>query len=167
MWFAYFTTMVALATVASGFRHGAPESACKHMTPGHGVPPQSTIPPYVITPSTKTVKAGTPMEVTISGKSSKDTIRGIMLQVRGSDDKIVGTFKVDPQDSISQPMKCDAQGDTVTHKLHDEKDDKQTVYYTWTPPAGYNDIVKFRATIVKTGEVFWVGLESAPVKVTL
>ncbi|CAH2265238.1 jg19782 [Pararge aegeria aegeria] len=143
MWFAYFASILALATLANGFGQGAPQGACKDMTPGHGVPPQSTPAPYVITPSTKAVKAGTPMEVTISGKTASNTIRGLMLQARAGD-KIVGTFKVDPNDPLAQPMKCDVQGDTVTHKLHDPKDDKQTVYFTWTPPADLNESIKFR-----------------------
>ncbi|XP_045769699.1 putative defense protein Hdd11-like [Maniola jurtina] len=166
MWFAYFASILALVALAQGYGDGAPPSACKDMIPRHPVPPQSTPAPYTITPSTKVVKAGTPMEVTISGNSAADTIRGIMLQARAGA-KIVGTFKVDPDDRLARLMKCDVQGDTITHKRHDPKDDKQTVSFTWTPPADLNDNIKFRATIAYTGEVFWVGLESAPVKVTL
>ncbi|KOB73454.1 Uncharacterized protein OBRU01_10723 [Operophtera brumata] len=40
----------------------------------------------------------------------------------------------------------------ITHKKHDAQFDKQTVSYT--------------ATIALNGAVFWVGVESAPVKVT-
>lgn len=60
------------------------------------------------------VKAGTPMQVTVSGKSAKDTIRGIMVQARAGD-TIVGTWKVDKQDRISQLMKCNVQGVSLGH----------------------------------------------------
>ncbi|XP_047544731.1 putative defense protein Hdd11 [Vanessa atalanta] len=165
MWFPYFAMILVVVAYAEGYSVGAPESACKDMIPRHPVPPQKKASPYIITTSTKEVKAGTPMQVTISGKTANDTIRGIMLQARAGD-KIVGTFKVDPNHPLAQTMNCGVDGDTVTHKKHEHKDDQQTVTFTWTPPADFNDIIKFRATIALNGAVFWVGEESAPIKVT-
>ncbi|XP_072936368.1 putative defense protein Hdd11 [Epargyreus clarus] len=160
-----FAVVVAMAVAAvQGYGDGAPESACQDMIPRHPVSPQKSPAPYIITTSTKVVKAGTPMEVVISGKSSADTIRGLMLQARAGD-KPVGTFQISPNDPFKL-LKCSAAGDTVTHKRHDPKDDKQSVTFTWTPPANLNEEVKFRATIAYNGAVFWVGVESAPIKVT-
>ncbi|XP_045511450.1 putative defense protein Hdd11 [Colias croceus] len=165
MMVTYICLAFALVMGANAYSAGAPESACQDMIPRHPVDPQKRPAPYTITTSTKVVKAGTPMQITISGKSASDTIRGIMLQARTSNDKPVGTFTVDANDSLARVMKCDNDGDTITHKKHDAKDDKQTVTFTWTPPKTLNDVVKFRATIALNGAVFWVGLESAPVKV--
>ncbi|KAL4715202.1 hypothetical protein ACJJTC_012249 [Scirpophaga incertulas] len=161
------TFVVALAASASvsAYSSGAPEGSCVDMVPQHPVAPQKSPPPYTITTSTKTVKAGTPMEVVISGKAASNTIRGLLLQARHGD-KPVGTFTVPPNDPFAQLLNCGTPGNAVTHKKHDEKLDKQTVSFTWTPPAGFNDEIKFRATIAYNGAVFWVGVESAPVKVT-
>ncbi|CAG9784576.1 unnamed protein product [Diatraea saccharalis] len=164
MWSVIALALVAAACV-EGYSSGAPSESCVDMVPQHPVPPRKTAPPYTITTSTKTVKAGQPMEVVISGKAPSDTIRGLLLQARDGD-KPIGTFTVAPNDEFAQLLNCGTPGNAVTHKKHDEKLDKQTVAFTWTPPAGFNGEIKFRATIALNGAVFWVGVESAPVKVT-
>ncbi|KPJ11927.1 hypothetical protein RR48_09864 [Papilio machaon] len=136
--FTYIAVAVAVLAYADGYSVGAPESACKDMIPRHPVPAQKTAAPYKITTSTKVVRAGTPMEVTISGNKPSDTMRGILLQARKGDD-IVGTFTLDPNDSFAQLLNCGAPG---------------------------NALIKFRATIAYNGAVFWVGVESAPVTIT-
>ncbi|XP_073941502.1 reeler domain-containing lethal (2) 34Fc [Choristoneura fumiferana] len=166
MWFTYLVVVVSAVAFADAYSAGAPEGACQDMIPRHPVAPQKSPAPYTITTSTKVVKAGTPMEVVISGKGPSNTMRGLLLQARQGD-KIVGKFTLPPNDRFAQLINCGESGNAVTHKKHDEKDDKQTVAFTWTPPAGFNDEIKFRATIAYNGAVFWVGVESAPVKVTL
>ncbi|XP_041970353.1 putative defense protein Hdd11-like [Aricia agestis] len=158
--------VVALAVYAEAYSEGAPTSACKDMIPRHPVEPKKTPAPYIVTTNTKVVKAGTPLEVTISGKTPKDTIKGLMLQARVGDQP-VGTFKLAPNEQLVQLLKCSNAGDTVTHKKHDASLDRQTITLTWVPPADLNDEVKFRATIALNGAVFWVGVESAPIKVSL
>ncbi|XP_045458716.1 putative defense protein Hdd11 [Melitaea cinxia] len=164
MWFPYIATILAVVTCAHGFSSGAPQSVCQHMTPGHPVSPQESQSPYVITTSTKEVKAGHSMTVTISGKTANDTIRGLMVQARVGNN-IVGTFDVDPNDPLITSLKCTADGDTVTHKSHDYSYDRQTVILKWNAPADLNDVIVFRVTIVFNISVFWVGIESAPVKI--
>ncbi|XP_028179339.1 putative defense protein Hdd11 [Ostrinia nubilalis] len=156
--------LVALVACAQGYSSGAPESACEDMIPRHPVPPQKSKAPYTITTNTKVVKAGSPLEVVISGKGASDTIRGLLLQARVGD-KPVGTFTIPPNEPF-QLLNCGTAGNSVTHTKHDAKLDKQTVSFTWTPPADLNDEIKFRATIALNGAVFWVGVESAPIKVT-
>ncbi|CAB3231257.1 unnamed protein product [Arctia plantaginis] len=134
------------------------------MIPQHGVSARSSVAPYTITTSTKTVKSGTPMEVVITGKSSSDIMRGMLMQARYGDE-IVGTFTLNPNERFAQLIDCGAPGNAVTHKKHDEADHKQTLAVKWTPPAGFNGDIKFRATIVLDGKTFWVGVESAPIKV--
>ncbi|XP_059059285.1 putative defense protein Hdd11 [Achroia grisella] len=164
MWSTYVAVVVAVVAYADGHSIGAPVSACKDMIPMHGVSAQNTPAPYVITTSSENIKAGTPMEVVISGKQANDTIKGLLLQARQGNN-IVGTFNVAPNDPFAQLLDCGTPGNAVTHKKHDASLDKQTVAFTWTPPADLNGEIKFRATIAYNGGVFWVGVESAPVKV--
>ncbi|PZC83325.1 putative defense protein Hdd11 [Helicoverpa armigera] len=165
MWASYVVLAVSLVAAANAYSTGAPESVCQDMVPKHPVPAQSSPSPYTITTSTKTVKAGAPMEVVISGKAPSNTIRGLLLQARQGD-KIVGKFTLKPNDPFAQLLNCGEPGNAVTHKKHNEKFDKQTVAFTWTPPAGFSGEIKFRATIALNGAVFWVGVESAPVQVS-
>ncbi|KAG7311689.1 hypothetical protein JYU34_002743 [Plutella xylostella] len=160
---------VAMAAVAAagvqGYSSGAPDSACQDMVPRHPVSAQKSAAPYSITTSSKVVKAGQPLQVVISGRGASNTIRGLLLQARQGG-KPVGKFTVAPNDSFAKTVDCGGPATAVSHKKHDEKDDPQTVTYTWTPPAGFNDEIKFRATIALNGAVFWVGVESAPIKVS-
>ncbi|XP_068621395.1 putative defense protein Hdd11 [Battus philenor] len=164
-WFTFVAVAVMAIAFVDGYSVGAPESACKDMIPRHPVPAQKTSPPYTITPSTKVVRAGTPLEVTISGNKPTDTMRGLLLQARKGED-IVGTFTVDPNDSFAQLLNCGSPGNAITHKKHDSQLDKQKVTFTWTPSEDLNGEIKFRATIALNGAVFWVGVESAPVTIT-
>ncbi|KAG6459360.1 putative defense protein Hdd11-like [Manduca sexta] len=164
MWFTYTFAMLLVAGYVSAYGSGAPQSACQDMIPRHPVGPQNTSAPYIITTSTKVVKAGTPMQVTISGKKPENTMRGILLQARQGD-KIVGKFTLDDNDSFAQLLDCGEPGNAITHKRHPPEFDKQTVTFTWTPPADLNDNIRFRATIAYSGAVFWLGVESPVVKV--
>lgn len=53
------------------------------------------------------------MEVVISGKAAKDTIRGLLLQARQGD-KPVGTFTVAPNDQFAQLLDCGSPGVSIT-----------------------------------------------------
>lgn len=60
------------------------------------------------------MKAGTPMEVVITGKSGKDQIRGLLLQARQGD-KPVGKFTLAPNDPFAQILNCGEPGvSTIT-----------------------------------------------------
>uniref|UniRef100_A0AAU6PAZ2 Venom peptide n=1 Tax=Comana monomorpha TaxID=1555636 RepID=A0AAU6PAZ2_9NEOP len=163
--FKYIVLALSVAVYVEGYSVGAPESACVDMVPGHGVPPRKEKSPYTITTSTKIVKAGSPMEVVISTSDPTKLMKGILLQARDGD-KPIGTFTLAPNDNFAQLLNCGTPGNAVTHKHHEAKDDKQTESVVWTPPADFNGEIKFRATIVQNFENFWVGVESAPIKVT-
>ncbi|VVC99469.1 unnamed protein product [Leptidea sinapis] len=154
MMFKYICIALALALGSEAYPWGAPTSACKDMIPRHNAEPQEMPAPYVVTTSSKVVKAGEQIQVTVSGMSPSDTVKGLMMQARAGE-KPVGTFNIE-----------DSNLDTVTHKRHDAKEDKQSITLTWTAPEDFDDVVKFRATIVLTVSKFWVGVESAAVKVT-
>ncbi|XP_049869367.1 putative defense protein Hdd11 [Pectinophora gossypiella] len=166
MWCKYVVVALAMAVCAEAYSSGAPESACVDMIPRHPVSPQQTPAPYIITTSAKTVKSGNPIEVVISGKEESNTIGGLLLQARQGN-KPVGTFTVLPNDPFAKPLNCGSPGNAVTHKKHELSAEKQTLKFLWTAPKDFDDEIKFRATVAHNGAVFWVGLESAPVKVTL
>ncbi|CAH2066335.1 unnamed protein product, partial [Iphiclides podalirius] len=165
MWCINIVVVLSVVACVHGYSSGAPESSCKDMIPRHPVPPQKTAAPYTITTSSKVVRVGTPIEVTISGASPSDTMRGLLLQARKGED-IVGTFTLDPNDQFAQLLNCGSPGNSITHKKHDAKFDKQTATFTWTPSEDLSGEIKFRATIAYNGAVFWVGVESAPITVT-
>ncbi|KAJ2944605.1 hypothetical protein O0L34_g3959 [Tuta absoluta] len=165
MWSKLVVLAVALVAYAEGYSSGAPDTACQDMVPKHPVAAQKVAAPYIVTTSTKVVKAGQPMQVVISGKSASNTIGGLLLQARVGN-KPVGTFSVPAGDRFAQLLNCGSPGNAVTHKKHGPNDEKQTVAFTWTPPKDLIDEIKFRATVAYNGAVFWVGVESAPVKVT-
>lgn len=60
----------------------------------------------------QTVKTDTPMEVVITGKSSSDIMRGILLQARHGDE-IVGTFTLNPNERFAQLLDCGAPGVSI------------------------------------------------------
>ncbi|XP_050675502.1 putative defense protein Hdd11-like [Leptidea sinapis] len=165
MMFKYICIALALALGSEAYPWGAPTSACKDMIPRHNTEPQEMPAPYVVTTSSKVVKAGEQIQVTVSGMSPSDTVKGLMMQARAGE-KPVGTFNIEDSNPVVQLMKCENDGDTVTHKRHDAEEDKQSITLTWTAPEDFDDVVKFRATIVLTVSKFWVGVESAAVKVT-
>nr|P0C963.1 RecName: Full=Putative defense protein 2; Short=DFP-2; Flags: Precursor [Antheraea mylitta] len=150
--------------LTSAYPTGAPTSACFDMIPGHFASPQSEPAPYIITTPVSAVKAGDSIEVTISGKTAKDTMRGILLEARQGD-KIVGTWTVKPNDNFSQLLNCGEPGNAVTHKHHANSEDKQTVSYLWTASGHLEGDVVFKVTIVKDYHTFWVAVPSAPVKI--
>lgn len=56
------------------------------------------------------MKAGTPIEVVISGKDKSNTIAGLLLQARKGD-KPIGTFKITPPNNqIAQLLNCGTPG---------------------------------------------------------
>ncbi|KAJ0181689.1 hypothetical protein K1T71_002411 [Dendrolimus kikuchii] len=165
--FAKLIVVVAFVVYANGYSIGAPESACIDMIPRHPVSAKDPPAPYTITTSTDVVKAGTPMKVTISGKTPSDTIKGILLQAREVSDNvnILGKFIVPADHPMAQTMNCGQPDNAVTHKKHEPELDQRTITFTWMAPSDFTGAIKFRATIAYDGAVFWVGEESPVVKV--
>jgi hypothetical protein len=73
--------LIAIPAHITAFKTGAPETACDSMIPDHHSTPQSAPSPYTITPSKSKVKAGEPVEVTISGSDSTK-FKGYLIQAR-------------------------------------------------------------------------------------
>ncbi|CAG9567382.1 unnamed protein product [Danaus chrysippus] len=165
MFFKFFATILAVVAYTEAHSYGAPVSACRDFLPRHlDYKPQPNPAPYVVKTSTKVLKAGDSMRVTVSGITPANLIRGFMLQARAGDD-IVGIFKLDPNDQFSQLLNCGTYGDTITHRLHDKSQDKQNLTYTWTAPANLNAEIMVGATIAINKSTFWIDIESDPVRI--
>jgi len=73
--------LIAIPAYITAFKTGAPETVCDSMIPDHHATPQSVPSPYTITPNKSKVKAGEPVEVTISGSDSTK-FKGYLIQAR-------------------------------------------------------------------------------------
>lgn len=58
------------------------------------------------------MKAGTPMEVTISGNTASNLIRGLLLEARLGDEA-VGTFTLPPNEQLVQLLNCGKPGVSI------------------------------------------------------
>lgn len=97
---------IALVAVpAWGYGAGAPPDVCGDMTPKHHVAPQSSPSPYTVRVSSTQIRSGEPVTVDIIGNTATDTIKGFFAEAR-SNNQIVGTFQVDPNDPHVQTRNC-------------------------------------------------------------
>ncbi|XP_030377051.1 defense protein l(2)34Fc [Scaptodrosophila lebanonensis] len=139
-----------LAASAHAYSEGAPRAACGDLTPQHGAKLQTIKPPYSISGPPHVLKGET-VKLTLGG----DKFLGFMIQARDGQNRPVGQFKV--LDTKAQTLDCSGPQDTLTH-LRAQKDSPISgVSFEWQPPAGYKGNVKFMATVVQTGFVYWVG----------
>jgi hypothetical protein len=90
--------LIAIPAHIIAFKTGAPEAACDSMIPDHGYTPQSAASPYTITPNKFKVRAGEPVEVTISGSDSTK-FKGFLIQARVGNTPI-GKFLKEPQNKL-------------------------------------------------------------------
>ena len=160
--FAYI--IVVGMSVAITAAIDAPPSFCFGMMPILPAPPQTSPPPYSITVAANVVKPGSQVDVVITSSYPGLTMNSIILQGRQGD-KIVGKWTINKDDKVSQLLDCGEPDNTVTHKGHHPDLDKRTVTYSWTAPVGIDGEVRFRATIIQSYSIFWVGIESVPVKI--
>lgn len=103
--FVFLFFAVGLVGSALGYSSGAPTDACHDMVPQHETDPQTSPAPYYIKLSRNTIRSGDDVEVTITGKTAADKIRGFMVQARQTN-KHVGSFVVDPKDTFVQELDC-------------------------------------------------------------
>lgn len=82
---------------AEGYSSGAPDAACTTMIPNHGgQSPQTSQPPFQLTPGGVSVDGGTKMTVTLSTVSPTGGFKGFLLQARDANtDQPLGTFVSD------------------------------------------------------------------------
>ncbi|XP_017067938.1 defense protein l(2)34Fc [Drosophila eugracilis] len=149
--FRLLVIAACLAISVHAYSEGAPKAACRDLTPQHGAKLQTDKPPYSIT-GPPHVRGDQKLTLTLGG----DEFLGFMIQARDGQNRVVGQFQVvDPKHS--QTLECSGKDDTLTHLKATKGSPLTSVTFDWIPPAGYKGNVKFMATVVQTGFVYWVG----------
>ncbi|XP_030569822.1 defense protein l(2)34Fc [Drosophila novamexicana] len=140
-----------LAVSVNAYSEGAPKAACRDLTPQHGAELQTRKPPYSFSGPSH-VRGDQKLTLTLGG----DEFLGFMIQARDGQNRVVGQFKV-VDTARSQTLDCSGPQDTLTHLKATKGSPLSGVTFDWIPPAGYKGNVKFMATVVQTGFVYWVG----------
>ncbi|EDW03631.1 GH10402 [Drosophila grimshawi] len=124
-----------LAVSVNAYSEGAPKAACRDLTPQHGAELQTSKPPYSFSGPSH-VRGDQQLTLTLGGAE----FLGFLIQARDGQNRVVGQFQ-----------------DSLTHLKAVKGSPLSGVTFAWTPPAGYKGNVKFMATVVQTGFVYWVG----------
>ncbi|XP_037091299.1 putative defense protein Hdd11-like [Pollicipes pollicipes] len=152
--------VLALGVVACrAYSGGAPAVACGDMTPGHGVPAQSSTLPYRVVVSDVAIAPGDRVTVTIS-REHQMPFKGFFVQARrasGTDSlPALGSFTAVPEYKLTS---CGEYSDNgISHR---DSADKHSVSVEWVAPADLAEDVVFRVTLVQSRTIFWVGHDSA------
>uniref|UniRef100_A0A6P4FKX2 Defense protein l(2)34Fc n=1 Tax=Drosophila rhopaloa TaxID=1041015 RepID=A0A6P4FKX2_DRORH len=149
--FRLLVILACLAISVHGYANGAPKTACGDLTPQHGAKLQTDKPPYFISGLTH-VKGDQKLTLKLEGGD----FLGFIIQARDGQNRVVGQFHV-VDSQHSQTLDCSAKGDTLTHLKATKGSPLTSLEFEWAPPAGYKGNVKFMATVVQTGFVYWVG----------
>ena len=81
-----------LITLGDGYSVGAPDQACNTMLPNHNIQPQSSQPPFTLTPSVASVEPGKRISLTLATGDDKP-FKGFLVQGRSTvDNQVIGTF---------------------------------------------------------------------------
>lgn len=127
-----FCIILTFHPEVEGYAKGAPSEACKSLTPGHGVPPQTTKSPYsLVMRYNEVINRGETIILTLKGPATG--FKGFMAQGRRSksnDTTPQGTFW--PATYIkSKTINCTSEYDTLTHS---ENGVKLFSTLQWTAP---------------------------------
>jgi hypothetical protein len=150
-----------LVHLVSGYPTGAPDlpQACVDMLPTHGVEPQDTFAPYVVTVSENTYHPNTPITVTITGVRGTEFC-GFILQMRQMVGSVLSDIAVGDFSHTSSAIRntCETHGGrTVTHSNNAPKN---SVSVQWTAADASAGPVVAVATVVQTRPVLWQKLLS-------
>ncbi|XP_017044043.1 defense protein l(2)34Fc [Drosophila ficusphila] len=157
--FRLLVIAACLAISVNAYRDGAPATACGDLTPQHGAKPQSTKSPYSLS-GLSHVRSDQKLTLSLGG----DEFLGFIIQARDGQNRVVGQFNVlDAKNS--QTLDCSGKANTLTHLNANKGSPLTSLQFEWIPPAGYKGNVKFMATVVQTGFVYWVGRVTKDVNV--
>ncbi|KAG8555933.1 hypothetical protein GDO81_017865 [Engystomops pustulosus] len=108
---ALFLQNIAVFFLASfpmylyAYPNGQVTDSCVTMTPSHGVPAQTSSPPYILSLDKNTYSAGDKIKVTLGSSSGVTQFKGFLIQARsGSATVPVGSFVT--SNSNSQTLTC-------------------------------------------------------------
>ncbi|XP_056105185.1 putative ferric-chelate reductase 1 [Rhinichthys klamathensis goyatoka] len=155
----FLYVLLACVGIAQCYPGGQVSGSCGSLMPVHGSNAQTSNSPFTVTAGKTTFKEGD--EITVSLNAQSGDFKGFMLQANlvGSNNPI-GTFTV--TDSAAQGLICDSVANrAVSHKTSSIKTSMQA---KWTAPtSGQLGNIEFRATFVRTKQIFWVGVKSSAV----
>ncbi|XP_077133559.1 putative ferric-chelate reductase 1 [Ranitomeya variabilis] len=150
-----FLILGFLASHVSTFSNGLVYKACDTMKPEHGTTvPQTTEPPYIVSASSYSYRPADEITVTLQANPGMH-FEGFLLQARTvPGNEIVGHFIVTAPNS--QNLNCGNADSTVTHK---DSSSKSSISARWVAPASVSRVI-FKATILQSKPIYWVGIES-------
>lgn len=104
--------LLSFVVCVTAYRHGAPKSACDHLTPHHGHHRSQTKPiPFTLSASLDLSKPGKTFLVTLKGLNDDDYFQGFLVQARDEESNSIGRFTVlDEFSDISQLLRCNHSG---------------------------------------------------------
>ncbi|KAF4117123.1 putative defense protein [Onychostoma macrolepis] len=141
----------------TAFSNGGVTLACMSMTPNHRNNTASMLePPYSVTTDVSNYTQGQVITVTL--QANETAFKGFLLQARDETGP-VGTFTV--MGSDAQLLNCGTEGSAVSHRSNVNK---STIVAQWKAPNTNNADISFRATFVQSFSLFWVGVQSDPVR---
>ncbi|KAL0811036.1 hypothetical protein ABMA28_010316 [Loxostege sticticalis] len=159
-------TLLVLIKSSEQYGSGAPSVACNDQLPRHStIQPQTSVPPYVIVPSSSQVRQGDVLNVTVGSPAGAPVpIGGFILQARSiqDQDKIVGKFISVSDPANTRLTTCSTDNDTATHSNPEEK---PALSFQWEAPTDFLGGVEFRATVAQSYATFWKNVESPLVEV--
>ncbi|XP_073499166.1 putative ferric-chelate reductase 1 [Phyllobates terribilis] len=150
-----FLILGFLASHVSTYSNGLVYKACDTMKPEHGTTvPQTTVPPYNVSASSYSYRPADEITVTLQANPGIH-FEGFLLQARTIlGNEIVGQFIVTAPNS--QNLNCGNVNSTVTHK---DSSTKSSISARWVAPASVSRVI-FKATILQSKPIYWVGIES-------
>lgn len=159
MW-NYLLLTSTLYSVCNCFDTGAPITACQNMMPGHKVEAQKSSSPYLLTITPNRNKNSFFVKL---NHPNNEEFQGFFIQARFNSNKNQIVNGVFTPDKHSQNRDCfNSKANSLTHI---NKDGKTIINTEWIPPQNFEGEIIFRATVAKTFNVFWTGIESNPIEV--
>lgn len=155
--FRFLVIIASVFAAAQAFGGGAPTSVCNDLTPKHPAEPQEVASPFTISISKSVIKPGDEVKVTLEGTNG-NKFKGFIVQGRVGD-SIVGSFEVNPNDEEVQFLNCPSG--TNNAATHRNPKPKSKISVNWVAPKDLQDVVVFKATFVKEGDIFWVAQASS------
>lgn len=151
--------LLLLAGTLQAYPSGAPEGACVHQTPKHGVnkPQDPSTSPFAVQATPNSIPEGGQVTVTVHGTVP---FKGVLITARDvhTSEVLQGTFTADHQ---TKTLNCSGgQSNGLTHTSNVPK---SQVITQWTAPAGYKGQVYFSVTVVQAFNTFWKDITSEAV----
>jgi len=147
-----FGLIAGLVCYVDAFTMGAPDAACKHMTPGHAQQPQTSSPPAEVTVDATQIQPGETITFKLKGKDG-EKFMGFIIQVRDANnlDNQVGSFIAGEE---AKYMTC-GRGihNSLTHRSAAKKDE---ITSKWRAPSDFNGEVVFMFTNLRDYTTYWV-----------